>query len=224
VLILNSGIIFRIGHCTLKARGSVYAFALTWDVCTRRTVGFLEGFSEADMEEMKSLINSFSQSLAHPLTLPEILLHMITSKLNECARIPAEEAFYREEWRTGLTNMPDAPASTYSSLWNWGFQDFQNSTARANKSLTAIVFLEQRFWITARLARRLIELLDELQNSNYEDPSIRNEFKQSRHRIRQRLLNRVELLETYEHQTQCVQKRVENLNTVVCIASPWILM
>ncbi|KAF2789575.1 hypothetical protein K505DRAFT_365485 [Melanomma pulvis-pyrius CBS 109.77] len=75
----RTSLVVRIGHGSSKVYGSIWVSALAWDAHTSRTVGFIEGMSPADLKELKFHIKSCSQSLGHPLMLPEILLHMITT-------------------------------------------------------------------------------------------------------------------------------------------------
>lgn len=202
-------------HRSSEAYSSVWIVALTWDARTSRTVGFLEGFTYTDFDELGFHIRSCSTLLGHPLMLPEILLHMVTAQLNERARIPCEDDFYREECRTGLSSMPSYHASNHSSVWEWDFKDFQDATATANKCLTTMVFLQRRFRFTTQYAQRQLSLLAELKDSHYKEEHIKIMFRKTEQHWRQRLLNRISLLETYDHQTECVQKRIKNLNAVV---------
>lgn len=203
-------VIIRIGFAKSKRCGMTWSVALTWNVQTNRTVGFIEGFSATDMSELKFHIKSCSRNLSHPLMIPEILLHMITVKLNDQDRVPCEDDFYAEEQRTGISNMPNP--INHASVWAWNLQDFKDVTTKANRCLTNMVFLERRFRFTTELTRRFVSLLAELRN----DEQVRKIVYEDH--LRQRLLNRMWQLEAYVHQTECVQKRMDNLNTVLYTA------
>lgn len=199
----------RMGFASRRSCGCVWAYALSWNAMTGRTTAFIEGFSDLDVEELIFLLNANFETLNHPLTLAEILLHMLTSQLNEHSRVPVEEAFYREEERTGLSSLP----SGVNTEWTLGFDDFKHITGTANKSLTRMVFLMRRFRLLVCYARRLHSVLGEFKDARFEDPGISAIIMKGYHQRSQRLLNRIEMLGTYEHQTECMQKRVGNLST-----------
>jgi hypothetical protein len=189
---------------------------MTWDACTGRTVGFLEGMSREEFIDFKFHIGSCSRFLGQPLMLPEILLHMITFQLNEHSRIPSENDFYPQEQRTGLSNLPYFSTVSHSAVWQWNLQDFQQATTIANRSLTTMAFLKRRFRFITQYAQKMLSLLAELKESNYQNDHIATIIKKE-DEWRQRLSDRISQSETYEHQTECMQIRIENLNTVVCI-------
>lgn len=201
----------RIGFASRRVCGCVWVFTLTWNATTGRTAAFIEGFSETDLEELVFLLNANSKTLDHPLTLSEILLHMLTYQLNEHSRVPLEEAFYRQEERTGLTSLP----SGVNTEWTLGFDEFKQITGSANKAFTRMVFLTRRFRLLVCYAKRLQSVLDELKESTFEDARIPSIFAKGYHQWSQRLLNRIGMLESYEHQTECMQKRIGNFNTRV---------
>lgn len=184
--------------------------ASSWNSRTNRVVGFIEKMPNDDMRELKSHLTSCSPLLGHPLMVPELILHMLTAKLN-LHRLPCEEEFYLEERRTGLSNAPPYASENHAPIWSWNSQDFEDVTTRANQAFTTVLFLQRRFRFTKQLAQRLLSLLEEING----DPNLRIRYKDGRHQWKQRLSNRVSVLESYEHQTECVQKRIANLNTVV---------
>ncbi|KAF2745861.1 hypothetical protein M011DRAFT_446485 [Sporormia fimetaria CBS 119925] len=196
------------GFASSKACGTVWQIALSWNATTGRSTGLIEGLSPNRAEELLELLNLNSQNLDHPLVLPEILLHMLTAHLNERSRVPLEEEFYALESLTGLTSAP----SPINTEWYLGFDDFKSITGTAYKTLTRMVFLTRRFRMLVSFAQRLQYLLAELKGERFENEHLVPMLERTYHQWNQRLLNRVAVLEAYEHQTECVQKRIANLN------------
>jgi hypothetical protein len=135
--------------------------------------------------------------------------------LNERIRIPIETDFYKEERRTGLSRV--LPTQDHFAVWNWDLSDFQESTRTINRFITALAYLRRRFSFASHLTRRFMIILDDLQSYEYENGMIKEALRKKEYERRERLHNRLGLLENYEHQTECVQKRAENLITVVNI-------
>ncbi|KAF2873767.1 hypothetical protein BDV95DRAFT_666813 [Massariosphaeria phaeospora] len=206
--------LIRVGHGSSTRFSSRWAFALTWDASLGRTTGFLEGLSETHMLELKALLKSCSPHLGHPLTIPEILLHIVSATLNERIRIPRENEFYELERRTGLTQMMQTSAEERHTMWAWSFHDFQRTTTQANKFNTVLAYLRRRFRFASHLAERLLQINDELSLLDFEEVGMKI-TREGGHQRRERLVNRIGLLQSYEHQTECVQKRIDNLKTVL---------
>lgn len=129
----------RSGHGSIKTASSVWSTATSWDAFTGCTTAFIEGLFDDDLADLQTHIRSSSQFLGHPLMLPEILLHMVTFRLNERMRIPCEEEFYQYEQRTGLSNLPYFSNISHAAVWQWNVQDFQQATTMSNRSLTTMV-------------------------------------------------------------------------------------
>ena len=208
------GCMMRTGHGSSQAASSVWSTAMRWDASSGRTTAIIEGLFDEDLDEITFLINACSQFLDHPLMFPEILLHVTTVRLNEYLRIPCEEAFYVWEQRTGLSNLPYFNLNSHVAVWNWTLEDFQHATTIANRSLTNMAFLRRRFQYTTQCAEKLLAMLAELKDSAYENKNIAMLFGKE-DEWRQRLSDRILQSQTYEHQIDCVQKRIENLNNVV---------
>jgi hypothetical protein len=179
-----------------------------------RTIGYIENLTQADITHLAGYIKSSAHILFHPLTLPEIFLHEIMIHLNERIRIPIETEFYEEERRTGLSRVN--PAQDHNAIWKWGFVAFQESTRTTNRFITALAYLRRRYAFAIHLTRRFLTIMDALQTYEYTNPETKAALEIREHERRERLQNRLALLENYEHQTECVSKRAENLITVVC--------
>ncbi|PVI04527.1 hypothetical protein DM02DRAFT_668951 [Periconia macrospinosa] len=204
----------RAGHGSIKTASSVWSAAMTWDAVTGRTIALIEGLHDDDLHDFTLHLASCSPFLGHPLMLPEILLHMTTSRLNERLRIPCEEEFYLYEQQTGLSNLPYFSKISHAAVWDWSLKDFQNATTIANRSLTNMSFLRRRFQYTTQYAERLFATLTEIKASEYKNETIATIIKEE-DEWRQRLADRILQSKVYEHQTDCVQKRIENLNNVL---------
>lgn len=165
------------------------------------------------MSNLAGYIKSSGHLLIHPLSLPEIILHEIMIHLNERIRIPIEDEFYQEERRTGLSRV--RPDQDHFVVWNWSFKDFQESTRKINRFITALAYLRRRYNFASHLTRRFLAVMDELQTYGFESLEIKEAIRKREYQRRERLHNRLGILENYEHQTECVQKRAENLITVV---------
>lgn len=172
------------------------------------------------MDDLKGFLKSCSNLLSHPLTLPEIILHMIVMYLNEHLRIPSEEEFFVEERRTGLSRVQAPVAVQHDAIWNWSLKDFQDSTSRTNKFITTLSYIRRRFVFAMQLARRLEKIQDELQTYEFEKSETKGIVKNGAIERKERLQNRLGLLENYEHQTDCMRIRADNLNTVVSQRGP----
>jgi len=212
--------IARASYSVAREIDSVWVTALHWDARSGRTIGFIEGI-KGDLPELKFLIESCSRFLGHPLMVPEIILHMVTTSLNEGARIPREEDFYPQERLTGLSYLPYFSEISHNEIWKWDFKNFQQATAIANKSYNTMAFLKRRFRFNAEYAQKMLEVLNELQGSRYTNMEIEKLIKND-NEWKQRLSDRIYQSETYEHQNQCVQERIQNLNTVVSIQYPFV--
>ncbi|CAI6337532.1 unnamed protein product [Periconia digitata] len=206
--------VFRSGHGSITTASSVWSAAMRWDASTGRTIAFIEGLFDEDRNDLELYINTCSKFLGHPLMLPEILLHMVTFRLNELLRIPCEEEFYRYEQQTGLSNLPYFSKISHAAVYEWTLQDFQRATTVANRSLTNMVFLRRRFQFTTQYAEKLFSMLTEIKKSEFMNNEIAILIKKEDD-CRQRLSDRILQSKIYEHQTECVQKRIENLNTVL---------
>lgn len=211
--------VIRPAHSSVTEYGSFWAFAFTWNALTRRTIGYLDGISESDLNLLKDLLKSSSHLLSHPLTLPEILLHMVTAHLNENLRIPNEENFFEVERATGLARVVTPPISQRNRIWNWDFKAFQDSTTGANQFITTLSYVRRRLRFAAQLTNRLLSIQEELRTYQFEDPKTMDKVKRGELERKERFYNRLGMLENYEHQTECMQKRAENLITVVIISA-----
>ncbi|KAF2008583.1 hypothetical protein BU24DRAFT_429178 [Aaosphaeria arxii CBS 175.79] len=207
--------VIRVGHGSSTAYSSMWSFALKWDAQTGRTDGFLEGFSPASLTEFTEHIKSSSTYLGHGLTLPEILVHMITTQLNDRMRIPCEELFYDEERRTDLSNLSYLGSKRPAALQTWSLDEIQGITTRANRYITTMVYLKRRFRSTAQITHRLLSILEEVSRIDRTDSDAWTQDQLEDDRRKQRLQNRVGVLEGYEYQTECMLKRIENLNNVL---------
>ncbi|KAF2751415.1 hypothetical protein M011DRAFT_113649 [Sporormia fimetaria CBS 119925] len=191
---------------------------MAWHASSRRTIGFIDGISSSDISVLSRTLGTLthaSNSLAHPLTVPEIFLHCIVVNLNERVRIPAEESFYDEEIRTGLNIVVLAPGALEHGIWNWRYEDFQTSTARANKYATTVAYLKRRFNFALGVTKRLLEVLEEMEGYDYVEEGVKEMLSVQSWSRRERLLNRKMALEGHEHQCDCMQLRVNNLISVV---------
>jgi hypothetical protein len=209
--------VIRPAHTSITTFGSAWSFALSWDARSGRTTGILDGITASDMVDLKELLGYCSKYLQHPLTLPEIFLEMITIHLNERIRIPSEEEFFVEERRTGLSRVQGyGNSGHHSAVWTWGFEDFQHSTTTANKYVTTLAYLKRRFGFAMQLTRRLLSIQEELDNCDFVgSDDIKQKITYHSIQRKERLQNKLELLENYQHHTECMQKRVDNLITVV---------
>ena len=159
--------------------------------------------------------------------------------LNECIRIPNEETFYNLEREAHLSRYPHPASSAphdyrepkpgsngprlksnsnhVSPIWDWHPDRFQKATQTANKCSTTLAYLKRRYSFAKKLAIRLLDIQKTMQDYNYSSnvkdlETVMNQGYQER---RERLQNRLFLLEGYEHQVECVQKRVDNLVTML---------
>lgn len=57
--------------------------------------------------------------------------------------------------------------------------------------------------------------MDDLKTYEFDNSKIADAITKEEYQRRERIINRLGLLENNEHQTECVQKRAENLITVV---------
>jgi hypothetical protein len=140
---------------------------------------------------------------------------MFTAQLNERLRIPIEEEYYRQEERTGLSSLPGG----INHEWYLGFEEFKNITGTVNKTLTRMVFLTRRFRLLVQFSQRLLSVLSELKDAQFKAERVKPMLEKTYHQWSQRISNRVGILESYEHHTECMQRRVENLNNRVCTNS-----
>jgi hypothetical protein len=145
---------------------------------------------------------------------PEIVLHMMILPLNDRLRVSSEEEFFVEEQRTGLSRLKKTPDQAHV-IWNWGFKDFQHSTTKVNKFLTRIAYVRRRFAFAKQINQRMLDILDELQTYEFTNSEITKILRSWRIERKERLLNQLAQLESYEHQSECMQKRADNLITVV---------
>lgn len=208
--------VMRMGLGPSMRRSSAWVFALTWDSHTKRSIGFLEGFSDEDLSDLRDLLKSCTRLLSHPLMLPELFLHMITAQLNDRIRILCEETFYNEERRTGVSSLFYPISASHAAIRKWGAKEFQEAMEKANKSFTTTIYLKSRIRLALKITQRLLSFIDEL-----EDAGVYYKCKAEKRQQRERLMNRTGMLETYEHQAECVLKRIENLNTVVRMLALW---
>ncbi|KAF2657264.1 hypothetical protein K491DRAFT_343061 [Lophiostoma macrostomum CBS 122681] len=171
--------------------------------------------TQSDLSQLRFLLRSCAAQLVHPLTIPEIFLHMIVVHLNERIRVPGENDFYMEERRTGLARVKLDSPNKQKSIWTWNFQDFQNSMAVANKFLPTLAYLQRRFAYATQLTQRLLSVLEELKNVEFVRPEMKAKVDFGALERRERLLNRMGILENYSHQTECMLQRTENTITVL---------
>ena len=193
-------------------RNVLGVISLAWNARTSRVVGFIERIPDSIMRELRFLLKSCSRMLGHPLMLPEIFVQLNTTKLNNDGRVPWEGRFLTLEERTSVSNneTPDL-SNAYNAVWSWKPEDFEDVTTQANKTFVAMVVYQRGLGVTKQLVQHLLSLLDEINS----DRNLNARFKDSRHQWKQRLSNRVFRIETYENQTENVQKRITNLNSVV---------
>jgi hypothetical protein len=140
---------------------------------------------------------------------------MIVAHLNDRIRVPGENEFHMEERRTGLARVKLDSPDGQKSIWTWSFHDFQNSMAVANKFLPTLAYLRRRFAYATQLTQRLLSVLDELDNFEFSQPDVKVKVQFGALERRERLLNRMGILENYSHQTECMLQRTENTITVV---------
>lgn len=192
------------------------ALTISWCASTGRTTGYIDGIAPSDLQSLVNLINSSSTFLGHPLTVVEIFLHLIVRNLNEVIRIPQEERYYLEELRTGLAVAHADPSEIgHYVVWGWQFQDFQDATTRANTFVSTLAYLQRRFQFARQVYRRLLSILEEFKTYEFESQTTKLLLDRGAHERRERLTNRLDELENYQHQCQCMQTRAENLIKVV---------
>ena len=197
---------------------SYWAFAITWNAQTCRTTALVDALSNVDMSDIKNFLKGASPLLVHPLTFPEIILHMVMVYITEKIRPEYEEVFFNEEHRTKLFHVFDSNRPQERPIWDWTFDDFKMATSRVNKFNTTIVYVARRYNFANLLAKRFLVIMDELKRYEYEDCKLKDMIEEADWARRERLNNKVALLDNYEHYMECMGKRAANLATVVRIS------
>ncbi|KAF2270072.1 hypothetical protein CC78DRAFT_611738 [Lojkania enalia] len=207
--------VIRPAHGSSTKFSSYWAFAMTWDVRTQRTIAVLDGISNTDIVDLQAYLKAASPLLSHPLAFPEVLLHMIMVHINERIRIPLEEEYYKEEQKTGVSHVYQINFDKHTTIWDWNFEDFQDATAKVTKFNTTISYITRRFNFASHLTKRFLSIMDALKTYEFADEAVMKMIDAADKSRRERLINRLALLENYEHYVQCMGKRVDNLVTVL---------
>ncbi|KAF2001519.1 hypothetical protein P154DRAFT_164410 [Amniculicola lignicola CBS 123094] len=210
--------------------------ATTYNTLTGRTIALVENFTEDDLEKVSKHLLAGRTHISHPLFFPEMMLHMIMKGLNDKVRIPEELAFFLEERRTGLGRVKGSKKeqrvmreweANGRTIWDWGDEEFRQATTRVNRFKTTVAYLERRFGFAKQLSVRLLEGLEELSNCGFGEGEekggdaksgrgkLHEQIEQLKWMFKERIRNRQLLLENYEMQMHCMQKRTENLITVL---------
>ncbi|KAF2465709.1 uncharacterized protein BDR25DRAFT_345913 [Lindgomyces ingoldianus] len=207
--------LIRSAHSSVTTHGSNWSFALTWHASTGRTTGFLDGIADIDMSDLEKYLKSASPQLGHPLMLPEILLDMITMHLNLRIRLPEEQKHFADERRTGVSHV-----YPFNTVWNFSFSEFRETMQRATTFNTTLAYLQRRFKFATQLARKLVEVLEEIEGclevDKDGDGGRRLGLEIGGVERKERFRNRIGLLENFECQVECMQKRNENTIAVLC--------
>jgi hypothetical protein len=208
--------VIRPGNGSTPNLSGFWAFCLVWNAKTGRTIAILDGVSDGDIGDLKAHLACAAPWLQHPLTCPEILLHMITSYYNLRIRNPDEQTLFDLEWKTGLSRIQPQPGVKVNKVWDWTFQQFQEATQMSNRFNTTATYLTRRFVYSIQLTKTYLSVLDLLKDTyHFEDPKVKEMLQTADWRHREECLNNIALLENYEHDIICMGKRNENLITVV---------
>ncbi|KAF2277713.1 uncharacterized protein EI97DRAFT_271051 [Westerdykella ornata] len=214
--VLRTSLIVRASSSDRNKHHAPVTLTLSWSAPTGRTTGYINGISPSDLQSFVNLINSCTTFLGHPLTVAEIFLHLIVRNLNEVIRLPEEERYYVDEIRTGLAEAQINPSKTGNHVvWGWKFQDFLDSTTRANMFLTTLAYLQRRFQFAHQVYGRLLNILEEFETYEFESPNTKVLLERGANERRERLTNRLNDVENYQHQCQCMQMRAENMIKVL---------
>jgi len=178
----------------------------------------MDGLSNVDISDIKGFLKVASPLLVHPLAFPEIILHMAMVHINERIRPEKEEEFFNEEHRTKLSHIFDSNRPGERPIWEWTFDDFKVATSRVNKFNTTVAYVTKRYGFANLLAKRFLVIMDELKKYEYEDCKVKDMIEEADWARRERLNNKVALLDNYEHYMECIGKRATNLATVVHIS------
>jgi hypothetical protein len=205
----------RAAHGSTALCTSAWSYALPWNAVTGRTTGYLDGMRKSDRDDLALYTQLSSGHIAHPITLPEVALHMIVSHLNEGICIPSEHEFDLEERRVGLSLVHHLHLEQAYDIWKWDFGNFQQSTFKANRFIATVAYTKRRLAFASQLARCLLTVMEELEAHDFGDTKITIMISNGKHQRRERLVNKVDMLERYSHQSKCVQMRAENLISVV---------
>jgi hypothetical protein len=207
--------VIRAAHGSTAPYTSVWSFVLSWNALTGRTTGYLDGMRKGHRDDLALYIELFSGHIAHPITLPEIALHMIVTHLKKGIRIPSENEFYQEERRVGLSLVHHLRLEQTYDLWKWNLGDFQQSTFQANRFITIVAYTKRPLAFASQLARRLLSEMEELEALDFGNTKTTSMVSKGKYQRRERLINEMDILENYYHQSECVQTRAKDLISVV---------
>ncbi|ORY05179.1 hypothetical protein BCR34DRAFT_48879 [Clohesyomyces aquaticus] len=176
--------LIRPAHSSHFQYSSNWSWAFTWNACTGRMTGFLDGMTDQDIDDLKLYLKSASPELGHPLMLPELLLSLIYKHLNVRIRIPAEQDYFAIERGAGISRV-----QSEGTVWDWSPERFQDSTKKANTFMTTLAYLQGRFPFARQLAERMAKTLKRLETEEFADSTIKERLITGRAKRAERLEN-----------------------------------
>lgn len=201
----------RPAHSSIVDFSCSWSFVFTWDAETGRTVGFFDGVTDADIDDILDHLQAHQDILYQPMVIPEMLLHMIIVHLNHRIRIPEENNFLALERRTEQSRI-----IRDQTVWTWQLSDFQDAMTRLLRFNATLSYLERRFKFAADYGDLLLEIIKKMSPYDYasrgESQGLSRRFDEP---IVQNVRNAMREVKELEHQVLCMQKRSTNLTTAV---------
>jgi hypothetical protein len=168
-----------------------------------------ESLSDPDMQLLVDHLQGTRLLSGHPLRTPAILHNLLVVFYGERRQEYSRSLFILE------TQLSTARGKRESDVWDWDDEHHRNITKRCNGIYTNLTYLERRLDFAIGLTDFLLESLTYCQEKDVFPATHRKSLLDISEDLRETFLNTKCFLRNQLHQVTCLQKRNQNLLSVV---------
>jgi len=182
--------------------------AISFDVQSGVITGIFDGASDEDIKRLLSNLNAVSSdSIRHPLLIPQILLSQLIIYYNQMWRDLGSQLWDMER-RVSITR-----GEVDTDPWSWEYDKIRNITKAVHYLKTGMTYSERRLSFALNLARSLQQNADtaiaHLKINNPKSVDVITDM------LKEKLQNYIWSLENQVHQMTCMQARSQGLLNIV---------
>ena len=204
-------IVIRVPHAPQNEFKSVWSISLSWNLTKNSTDIFCDGFTQSDLKEVEAYVSETNTSMRHPFALLVFLIELLDVYYNKMIQNLGTDIAILEK-KLGITR-----GDKGFHGWSWKPEVFRTYTQECYRLTATPVYLERRIVFLNSLCSFILQCLYALEQEAAHDFPGKAMVFSINATLTEEVQNVLHLASGQLHQVRCLEKRLQNLMSTVCL-------